>query len=109
MKAISNINVITDTRDIKTYPIMTQGEFLAILCRYTTALYDDGDVLVETDSSFPKEIALQALKEKKLPFIISRKLQDGSYEHIPCSLLKTKYEKIFSSYNKITSDMIADL
>lgn len=68
----------------KTKNILTKYERVKIIGLRSEQLQRGADPYVEIDNKKefnPREIAIEELKQNKLPFMIRRPLPDGSFEH----------------------------
>ncbi|RNA31359.1 DNA-directed RNA polymerases and III subunit RPABC2 [Brachionus plicatilis] len=78
----SGIESIREKRT--TSPYMTKYERARILGTRALQISMCAPIMVELENEFdPLEIAKKELKEKKIPFVIKRKLPDGSVELWP--------------------------
>lgn len=76
-----NINEDTNTNiKKKTFPYLTMYEQVLLIAFRTTQIMNGAPICIKTTCTNPKNIAIQELKEKKIPFKIKRKLPDGTNE-----------------------------
>ncbi len=93
MSAKPKIELFEDFNDImkkydpaknKTKNILTKYERVKIIGLRSEQLQRGADPYIEFDTTTdfnPREIAIEELRQRKLPFMIRRPLPDGSYEY----------------------------